>query len=373
MKSKILVVALFFCCFSWGQAIFTNPITGTNPNTANPYTTNQTIDINITVSGIGRGTGIADVNANDRYNANGWNSATLDVNDYFEFTLTPNLGYQINLVSFVYTGQASGTGATAVAFRSSLDSYTSDIGTANVTGTTISLASASYQNITSSITFRIYGWGASAAGGTFSINDFIFNGTVTSACTSPLTQATSFTSSSVTPTTATIGLTRGNGNRVLIVGRAGGAVNQDPASGTSYTASTVFGSGTQIGTGNFVVYDGVASPTVSVALTNLVGATTYHFAAYEYNTTGTCYHLVELTGTFITPAATPVAVIADNGTQVSVANVSQGTTAHVLHKFQITVSAATTNLTGIANLAMNGTYIASDIVNFKIRIQQIMF
>jgi hypothetical protein len=185
-------------------------------------------------------------------------------------------------------------------------------------------------------------------------------------CTSPSTQASLFTSSLVTSTTATIGLTRGNGNRVLIVGRAGGAVNQDPASGSSYTASTVFGSGSQIGTGNFVVYDGVALPTVSVALTNLVGATTYHFAAYEYNTTGTCYNLVELTGTFTTPAATPVAVIANNGTQVTAAFVDQGTTAHILHKFQIGVTAANTTLAGMT-MTTTGNYTASDVVNFKVR------
>jgi hypothetical protein len=366
MKFKLLFIALLFTSFSFGQSIFDNPLTFASAVQSSPYTAGQTVDPNITVSGIVRGSGIAGSAALNRYSATGWNSAIIDVNDYFEFTLTPNSGYQINLTSFVYTGQASGTGPTATAFRSSIDSYTSDIGTATITGTTISLASPSYQNIVSSITFRIYGWGASAAGGTFSINDFTFNGTVTTTCTSPSTQASLFTSSLITSTTATIGLTRGNGNRVLIVGRAGGAVNQDPASGTSYLASTVFGSGTQIGTGNFVVYDGLALPTVSVALTSLVGGTAYHFAAYEYNTTGTCYNLVELTGTFTTPAVTPVATIANNIPQVIAANVSQGTTNHILHKFQITVSAANTILSGMT-MTTTGTYIATDIVNFKVR------
>ena len=102
---------------SWGQSIFTNPITGTNPNTSNPYTTGQTFDANITVSGIGRGTGISGSNANDRYNASGWSTGALDANDYFYFTLTPNSGKKINFLSFVYTGQASGTGPITFAFR----------------------------------------------------------------------------------------------------------------------------------------------------------------------------------------------------------------------------------------------------------------
>ncbi|MFZ4678806.1 MAG: beta strand repeat-containing protein, partial [Flavobacterium sp.] len=158
--------------------IFSNPITGTNPNTSNPYTTGQITNSNITVSGIGRGTGIAGTNANDRYTASGWNSTSLDINDYFEFTLTPNSGFTISFENFIYTGQASGTGATSVALRSSLDSFGSNIGSATITGSTITLSGLSYQNITTAIKFRLYGWGASAAGGTFSVNSFQFNGFV---------------------------------------------------------------------------------------------------------------------------------------------------------------------------------------------------
>jgi len=73
-------------------------------------------------------------------------------------------------------------------------------------------------------------------------------------CTAPTTQATAFTSSSITNTSMTAGWTRGNGTGgVLVVARAGSAVNATPVSGTTYTASATFGSGTQIGTGNYVV------------------------------------------------------------------------------------------------------------------------
>jgi hypothetical protein len=363
MKFKLFIVAFLFSCFSFGQSIFTNPITGVDPNTNNPYIIGQTIDPNITVSGIGRGSGINGTAASNRYNATGWNSATLDVNDYFEFTLTPNSGYQINLLSFVYTGQASGSGATAVAFRSSVDAFASNIGALTITGTTISLAGASYQGLSSAITFRIYGWGASAAGGTFSINDFTFNGTVTAACTSPTTQASTFTSSAITTTTATIGWTRGNGNNVLVVARAGSAVNADPVSGTTYTANAAFGSGSQIGTGNFVVYNG---PLATVNLSSLASGTTYHFAIYEYNTLGTCYNLIQLLGSLTTTAISPVSSMANNGTQVAAANVSQGVTDHVLYKFQLSISAANTTLAGLT-CTTTGTYLTTDITNLKAR------
>jgi len=158
--------------------LWSNPITGTNPGLTNPYTTGDVVTGNLTVSGIGIGTGISGNAGNNRYNATNWNTSALDANDYFSFTLTPSAGFQINFSDFLYTGQASGTGPTSIAIRSSADSYTANIGTPTIAGTTISLSAAAYQNVNSSITFRVYAWGGS--GGTFSINDFQFNGNVIS-------------------------------------------------------------------------------------------------------------------------------------------------------------------------------------------------
>ncbi len=130
-KFYAVLVTLSLCGALTAQSIFDNPITGTNPNTANPYTTGQTVDANLSVSGIGRGTGIASSNANDRYNANGWNSASFDANDYFEFTITPNSGKTVSFTSFVFTLQNSNTGPTSanLSLRSSLDGFTASIGT----------------------------------------------------------------------------------------------------------------------------------------------------------------------------------------------------------------------------------------------------
>jgi hypothetical protein len=176
-KTYFFSVLLFFACSSvMAQSIFDNPITGTNPNTFNPYTAGQTVDPNITASGIGRGTGIGSSNANNRYNANGWNSASLDLTDYFEFTLTPNTNRTISFVSFVYTSQANNASIANFAFRSSLDGYTADIGTPTVSGATIDLSGPAFQNISAPVTFRFYAWGADQSSRTFSINDFTFNG-----------------------------------------------------------------------------------------------------------------------------------------------------------------------------------------------------
>ena len=193
MRIKLLTRSLFFLLpmMSFGQTgIFSNPITDTNPSIANPYTNGQSVDPNITVSGIGMGTGIKSNAGSDRYNATSWSTNnSIKTSDYFEFILTPNAGYKIDFTSFVYTGQASGTGPTSFEFRSSLDNYSSNIGTPTGGGTTISLSGASYQNITTPITFHIYGYNASGSSGTFSINDFKFNGFV-SCVTLPTPTAT---------------------------------------------------------------------------------------------------------------------------------------------------------------------------------------
>lgn len=175
-KFYSLLVSAIACTTIFAQSVFDNPITGTNPNTANPYTTGQTVNSNLTASGIGRGAGISGANGNDRYNASSWNTGTIDLTAYYEFTITPNSGRSVSFISFVYSGQASGTGPTNFAFRTSLDGFTTDVGTPTAAGATIDLSAPQYQNVTSAITFRIYGWGASGGPGTFSINDFTYNG-----------------------------------------------------------------------------------------------------------------------------------------------------------------------------------------------------
>jgi len=282
----VAVLSLFHVAVSFGQAIWTNPITGTNPNTSNPYTTGQTFDANITVSGIGRGAGATGTNANDRYNANSWNTVGIDLTAYFEFTLTPNVGCEIDFTSFVYTGQASGTGPTSFAFRSSVDAFASNIGAPTAGGTTISLAAGAYQNITTAITFRFYAFGASASAGTFSINDFTFNGLVTCGCSGPVAEPTAeVTANSVAAiscTSAQILWTASVDADNVIVVVSTGAISDAPTDGVSYTANAVFGAGEELvlTDGQFVVYNGSAT---SITVTGLTQGTNYNYAIFGYN------------------------------------------------------------------------------------------
>jgi hypothetical protein len=176
----LLMSALLLHSNSWlySQTIVSNPITGTNPNTNNPYTTGQTVAPNISFSGIGRSAGITGNNAQNSYNARSWDVAILDPIKYFYFTISPNSGYEINFISFVYIGQRNNNGPLSVAFRSSIDGFSNNIGTATITGTTIDLSGAAFQGINSTIEFRLYAWGASNTNGEFSVDDFTFSGNI---------------------------------------------------------------------------------------------------------------------------------------------------------------------------------------------------
>ncbi|HND89876.1 MAG TPA: hypothetical protein PK971_16205, partial [Saprospiraceae bacterium] len=76
------------------------------------------------------------------------------------------------------------------------------------------------------------------------------------ACTPPGSQATTFSTANASSSTLDVNWVRGTGDNVLVVARQGSAVNASPASGTTYNADAAFGSGDQIGTGNYVVYNG---------------------------------------------------------------------------------------------------------------------
>lgn len=199
MKFRVITILLLAVAMpSFAQSIWTNSITGTNPGLTNPYTTGDGNDANITVSGIGLGTGAIGTNANNRYNANSWNTAGIDSNAYFEWTLTPNAGYRIDFSSFVYTGQVSATGPTTFVLLTSANGFSIPVGTATGTGTTISLSAAMFQNRTVATSFRLYAYGASGSAGTFSINDFTFNGSVNATCASVVL-------TSVLPTSGPVG------------------------------------------------------------------------------------------------------------------------------------------------------------------------
>lgn len=104
----------------------------------------------------------------------------------------------------------------------------------------------------------------------------------------PAISSSSLQYSNVTNTSMRLTFQKGNGNRRLVIARVGSAVNTLPVNGNIYSYDSVFGNGSNLGAGNFVVYNGNAA---SCVVKGLNTNSSYHFAIVEYNgdSAGTLY------------------------------------------------------------------------------------
>lgn len=150
----------------------------------------------------------------------------------------------------------------------------------------------------------------------FRLDDVKLTGTA-----EPTSNSSSLNFTSVSTTGFTINWTSGNGANRIVVLKSGSAVDFSPADGTSYTANSIFGSGAELGTGNYVVYNSNGN---SVAVAGLSAGTTYHVAVYEYNGSGTAVNYLTtspLTGSRSTLAAEPTT----QSTSLSFENIAANT------------------------------------------------
>ena len=162
----------------------------------------------------------------------------------------------------------------------------SQIGTGNYVVSNGSSNTAIITGLTPSTAyyFKVYEYNGSGGTENYLTSSSASAGFTTLAVTEPTTQASSITFSSVNSTDLTCSWTNGNGVYRIVLAHSGSAVNSAPVDGTTYSASSVFGSGTQLGTGNYVVYSGTGN---TVTVTGLTISTTYYFSVYEFNgTTG---------------------------------------------------------------------------------------
>ncbi len=129
-----------------------------------------------------------------------------------------------------------------------------------------------FYNSSSSTTIPTGKWSRDVASG----DPFI---TFTAAPAAPGTQATAVVFPNTTASSTTVAWTIGNGAKRAVFMKAASSGTAIP-DGT-YTANTVFGSGTQIGaSGWFCVYNGSGA---SVSVTGLSAGATYRVQVFEYN------------------------------------------------------------------------------------------
>lgn len=190
--------------------------------------------------------------------------------------------------------------------------------------------------------------GAARSGAT-DIGSFEYGGTGLTIST-PTTQASAVSFSLVEYNSMTVSWTAGSGSRRAVFMKEASSGTASPVNGTTYTASSVFGSGTQIGSsGWYAVYEGLGS---SVAVTGLTGARTYIVQVFEYNgvTLGTeTYQTATASNNPNTQASHTITTLYVNSStgNDSTGNGSSGNPYKTFHKGYTTASAGDTlNLTG---------------------------
>ncbi|MFN4083866.1 MAG: PKD domain-containing protein [Bacteroidia bacterium] len=96
----------------------------------------------------------------------------------------------------------------------------------------------------------------------------------------PTTQATNLTFSNITNTALRVNWINGNGAQRMVIARPNAPVNINPVNGIGYIANAIYGQGSNLGNGNFVVYKGTNN---FVNVSGLNPLTAYHFAVFEFN------------------------------------------------------------------------------------------
>ncbi len=126
--------------------------------------------------------------------------------------------------------------------------------------------------------FKIFEYDGTGSNTSYLVSSFAsVNG---STAVTPTVQAQVLPATNITPTSAKINLTAGNGRARLIIGRKDFPVITSPVNLTAYTAQASFGTGQDLGNGQFVLYNGIDA---SENITNLQPNSTYHLAIYEFN------------------------------------------------------------------------------------------
>ncbi|GEM_PF-4510285 len=195
---------------------------------------------------------------------------------------TPSDGKKYNRSLTYASGDTIGAGLTYAIYADTVGGVSGQK-TITVSGLN---AATTYQ--VSATSFR----GTSTAGSQNYRSDSIANAFRSTTYQEPTVIATGFsnpnTTSTKTDTSLTLSWTNpadttGNtngGDWRIVVAREAGAPTAAPVNGAQYSSNRVYGAGSEIGTGNYVVYQGAAGP---VTILGLKQNQRYYFDIYEFN------------------------------------------------------------------------------------------
>jgi hypothetical protein len=173
LKSLLFFIALLsITSFGFGQEIASFSSLQNSACSGTIY-----LDGNITGTGICRGSGIVET-AGLTYNSRNWtNNGTLDTDDYLEWSLTPNSGYQIDLISMQLRYDRSPADGPSMAdiqvdTGSGFSSIYNDT-SVSPSGENAAINLSTLIGIEGTITFRLYAFNSGGGGGTFDIEELI--------------------------------------------------------------------------------------------------------------------------------------------------------------------------------------------------------
>lgn len=232
---------------------------------------------NATFSDMSRGSGITASLASGAFSASGWSTATLDADDYFEFTLTPAGGFSLTLTNLSFAERRSSTGPRELAVRSSLDAYTANLATLSVPDDTATRTQTvplggGFSSQSGPVTFRLYAYAAESSNGTWRIDNVDLAGSIDSSGGSP-------TNVQFIATTGSVGESDGTFNIVMYKTAPGGNVSGQLALGGD--ASEGPGDDYTINSTNFILNGAATSVTFTVTLVDDAEAEALENAVFQ--------------------------------------------------------------------------------------------
>ena len=194
---KLITILLLVTTVSFGQ-ILTFEFSSLSGNEVSASSNSN--DANLVSSSITRGAGLTASSNGGRFNATNWALTSIanavSGDDYMEFTITPQSGYQFSVNSIYIQMQRSSTGPSAIALRSSVDAYASNLdqeySITDNTSTQNFTFTFAQSNSSSAVTYRVYMYAESTGGsggiGDGSGDDIIVSGTVSPTVVNPPTK-----------------------------------------------------------------------------------------------------------------------------------------------------------------------------------------
>lgn len=169
-KFYFILICFFYFAFLNAQNLLTLAEYRSNNNPTSGQS-GVAVSGNVIATGLLRGPGLTFGGAGN-FGAKSWATTyTYNSSDYFQFTIGAQAGFKLNLKYIEFNFVRDINGPSAIEIRTSLNNYATTIYTdqAISTANNSTAFSLNYNNITSPITFRVYGYRAKNSNGLLSL------------------------------------------------------------------------------------------------------------------------------------------------------------------------------------------------------------